>query len=316
MSDSLLNCYDNSIVYTDQLLEKIITELDKGDRPSILVYIPDHADDVLQAEFHNSSRFTYDMTTIPLFIWANTQWRQQHPNLWSNLINNKDKAFTNDFFFESVAGLLGIKADIIDPSYDFSSGKFSPPEKLTTLHGRKSLIDENNWHYWQNKNAQSLKNRGIKLGATNIDSVAKAKLALELGVEKFAVHATYSDKGDIQVIDNNLNQVGITLNDLLKVTQGSKLTSVEVAIDEKHDHDVENDLRQLSNENSLNIKHKNNNKEVPSLALVNLLETDAIALHDKSTTLMLNIMTPYDLTEKNIQRLKHLKIYNPNHAIR
>ena len=64
-----LDCYDNSIAYTDSILQKIFEEAQRVSSFRSLVYLSDHADDALAGLGHNSDQFTFEMTHIPLVVW-------------------------------------------------------------------------------------------------------------------------------------------------------------------------------------------------------------------------------------------------------
>jgi heptose-I-phosphate ethanolaminephosphotransferase len=73
-----LKCYDNTILYTDQLLAKLWSQFETSSQPTVISYIADHAEEVFDTKAHNSAIFDYEMTEIPLLIWANTAWKEQH----------------------------------------------------------------------------------------------------------------------------------------------------------------------------------------------------------------------------------------------
>ena len=295
-----LNCYDNSIFYTDQLLEEIIQDLDSRSRPSVLVYIPDHSDDVLQARFHNAVLYTHAMTTVPLFIWANDEWRQQHSDLWENLLNNKDKPFTNDLMFDSMSGLLGISAEPINPSYDFSSDQFNPPKTLKTLHGRRTINDPLNWRYWQIINSQKLINQGYQLGATNADSVAKASIALNIGFELLQVNVLVSKAYEFEVTDENFTPIGIDLNSFLQDIDHQNLKTLLVTINNQeqiNDIKLHEELDNITSKYSVTAiinDQQNHFSNTPKLADSRLLQQAQIKEHAKSNILMLDLTTQFD----------------------
>lgn len=303
VSSDDLNCYDNSIFYTDQLLEEIVQDLDSKDRPALLVYTADHADDVVQARFHNAVLFTHAMTTIPLFVWANDEWRNQHPDLWENMLKHSNEAFTNDMMFESMAGLIGISEETIDQSYDFSSASFDPPKNLKTIHGRRLVTQESNWHYWQAHNAEYLLSNGISLAAANVDSIAEAKIALDLGVELIQVNTIFSAQNGFRLVDNESNPIGIDLNSFLTESSNEKLDTVLVTVLNKTEFSesaLTNALDVISTPfaATLALNETSNINSAPDLDAIDLLERTEVLEHNKSVPLMLNITTQFDRFEQ------------------
>ena len=300
-----LNCYDNSIFYTDQLLEEVIQDLDGKDCPAVLVYVSDHADDVLQARFHNSVLFTHAMTTIPLFVWANEAWQQKHADLWSQLQANKDTTFTNDFMFESIVGLMGISEDSINQIYDFSAAEFNPPRALKTIHGRRSIQEANNWRYWQTKNIQTLLRKNYTVRAINIDSAVKATLAIDLGFDSLQINAQYSNENGFQLTDAQTNKIGIDLEAFLQSFDNQKIKSIVVSLDKPNpsnhaEAQVSLDTIAKLYPQTINIQSndsKSDNKEF-DLSSTNLLKSKEVREHNKSTPLLLKVTSQFDFFEE------------------
>ncbi len=73
------NAYDNAILYLDHILKNIISELDKIDHNSYLLYFSDHGDEVYESiDFagHAEEYPTRSMYEVPFFLWMNSQFRQ------------------------------------------------------------------------------------------------------------------------------------------------------------------------------------------------------------------------------------------------
>ena len=181
-NNGIINCYDNSIRYTDYVLSKIIEILEKESKPTSLLYFSDHSEDVIGNKAHNSTVFTFDMAEIPMVFWSNKYWKQHFPVRWHNLKNNQLKDFTNDHIFETVAGLLGVSSPDISRENDLSSNLYIEAD-ITTLHGRKKLKSHENFAYWQRKNISNLEKKScLKLLPHRVNSLGKAKEALVSGV--------------------------------------------------------------------------------------------------------------------------------------
>jgi len=298
-----LNCYDNSIYYTDQLLEQIIQHLDAKQTPSILVYTSDHADDVIQARQHNSALFTDAMTTIPLFVWANDEWRHQHPDVWQAIVANKDKAFSNDLMFESMAGLIGIKNKSININHDFSSSSFKPPSVVKTLHGRHVVSNPNNWDYWQTHNAQELRDQGLLLGAINVDSIAKAKIALNLGIKNIHINVIESDNNTLEIIDAKFQKFGFKLGEFLKYFENPifKETGFKVVVSvykpKREISEIEDVIKQLNLAHGANVSIDQSllSKKGFKLSSANLLRDTEMASLKPLNIIYLDVSTQFSL---------------------
>jgi hypothetical protein len=226
---STLACYDNSILYTDSLLEKLIRKLEARKNPSILLYTADHSEEVIGGKAHNSALFTYDMINIPLIVWANTQWRQKHPDLWANLINNRNRVFTNDMLFESILGLTGIEAPSLDKQFDISSTAFTTPSKAKTLHGSRYVDDSENWHYWQLNNSILATQKRQKLGFLGGKTLGDIHAALELGISTLLISAML-DNGEWYVADQASGEKISKLSTLFESIDSSRIDQLSLGL--------------------------------------------------------------------------------------
>ncbi len=245
VSTSVLNCYDNTILYTDKLLEEIITILEKRQQPSILVYLADHADDVFRARAHNQAVYTYEMSEVPLFIWANQDWRVKNSEIWQTLNNHKDYVFTNDLMFETVLGLVGITSSVIDKKQDLSSNVFRQLDTPLSLHGRIRLNSPENILYWQRQNVLESKRIGIELRALNIDSILKAKYAIDLGLQVLQLNTQITNENQLVVTDSTGKALGITLAQFLDELDAGELKKVLIKTQGVDDLETEKRLKMI-----------------------------------------------------------------------
>ena len=137
----LVNTYDNSILYTDFVLKGITQALMKNKNFQALVYFSDHGDDPDNKLGHESSRFTYEMSRIPLFLIASNDFASTSDFI--NLNNNKHAVFTNDLIYEMMLDLMQISFEKINPSYSILRENYIlNRDNALTLHGQKRLKDE------------------------------------------------------------------------------------------------------------------------------------------------------------------------------
>ncbi len=230
-SEGLLGCYVNTIHYTDTVLERLITELEKKSNPSVLLYVADHAEEPIDHRTHNSAQFTYDMVNIPLFVWTNKAWRETHAEKWKNLQTNKDKVFTNDLMFESILGIAGIRSPEIDTAKDISSIDYRSVAKPLTLHGRKALDSDENWNYWQRQNGLLAKQQGREMVAANIESLGQAFAAQTYGIKRLHINATYTQDGEVQMISESGATPIIAFSDFLHSLSQRESDSLSVSLE-------------------------------------------------------------------------------------
>ena len=197
-NQTLVNHYDNSIYYTDTVLEQIITLLENdANKPTALLYFSDHGESVFSGNSHNAAVFDYEMAEIPMLFWANSAWQEQYQNQWRIMQGNQFNVFSNDHIFDTVAGLLGIQSDYNRATNDLSSERYQAPIKPTTLHGELALDKDDNNHYWMMKNIQFLQTQkpSIELSAS-VETVGELKQLLAMRVGRVYLDVDYDLQGN------------------------------------------------------------------------------------------------------------------------
>lgn len=139
-----IDTYDNSILYTDSVLQQIFKIASTYPSLSSIVYLSDHGEDTVSKGGHESTKFTWPMSHIPLIMYFSPQFSQNRSYVFNTLMNNKDKYWTNDLLYNVMISILGIqgmtsindKWDIASPQYNMS------PDTLYTLHGQRKLSED------------------------------------------------------------------------------------------------------------------------------------------------------------------------------
>jgi lipid A ethanolaminephosphotransferase len=110
----LVNAYDNTIVFTDYLLDRVITTLKSlGDQQAVMVYVSDHGESL--GEYGLYLHGTPELMApdvqkeIPFIVWASPAFRQRH-----HLVGQKiggPGPHSQDMVFHSILGALGLGGD-------------------------------------------------------------------------------------------------------------------------------------------------------------------------------------------------------------
>lgn len=81
-----INSYDNTILYTDYILDKMISQIDSLSRPAVLVYIADHGEALGEInpshKLHGLELPLKDELEVPLIIAYNKTYAEQNKNLF------------------------------------------------------------------------------------------------------------------------------------------------------------------------------------------------------------------------------------------
>lgn len=133
--DKLVNAYDNTIRFDDDLIADIIEMLKGKQVPAFLVYTSDHGEDIYDDErnrfLHASPLPTYYQLRVPLFFWTSTQYRELYPDKCLTLHKNRDEAIsTNMVIFHTLLDMSGIKANLMKPALALSNDAFTAPQRL------------------------------------------------------------------------------------------------------------------------------------------------------------------------------------------
>jgi KDO II ethanolaminephosphotransferase len=106
------NAYDNTLVYTDYLLWRVIEAL--RDRKALLVYTSDHGESLGEGGFllHGTpkARAPIEQRAVPLIVWASRAWIADPANAaaFARLRARKDEVFGHETLFDSLLDCLGI----------------------------------------------------------------------------------------------------------------------------------------------------------------------------------------------------------------
>jgi heptose-I-phosphate ethanolaminephosphotransferase len=132
----VMAAYDNSIRYTDTVLEKILAQLDKQP-DSILLFASDHGErfyeNGVMSAGHGYSLPTKTEFQVPFFIWC----KEGCPTRWKDAAaQHQNTVFSMENIFHTSANILGLQmrdyaaeADILSPRYKSYAPKVIATEK-------------------------------------------------------------------------------------------------------------------------------------------------------------------------------------------
>jgi glucan phosphoethanolaminetransferase (alkaline phosphatase superfamily) len=145
-----INHYDNSVLYNDFIVSKLIHELEKKKGVTAVIYMPDHAEDVIHNKGHHSGkRFTFDMIEIPFICWFSKAYQKKYIETYKTFKANQNRLFSNDMFYDTLLGLLQVDTDATDIKFDLSSKEYElQDEDALTQHGKKHYNSKKNHFYW------------------------------------------------------------------------------------------------------------------------------------------------------------------------
>ncbi|GHB64129.1 phosphoethanolamine transferase [Psychrosphaera saromensis] len=147
--EQLVNSYDNSIAYTDYVLNQIIIELSRlsetEDVASSMLYVSDHGESLGEKGMYlHGLPYAFapqEQTHVPMIFWASAQVSNSTPDIDLTCLKNKStNVFSHDMVFDAVLSITSVKSKTHhiknDPFYGCKSASFVP---LPLLESAKKI---------------------------------------------------------------------------------------------------------------------------------------------------------------------------------
>jgi lipid A ethanolaminephosphotransferase len=121
-NEELVNAYDNTILYTDFVLDRIITLLSSiKDTASVLIYMSDHGESLGEKGLYlhgvPMAIAPEVQTSVPLFVWRSEEFLRRH-GVPMQSAPEAAVGMSHDVVFHSVLGALGVTSNIYRPQQD------------------------------------------------------------------------------------------------------------------------------------------------------------------------------------------------------
>jgi lipid A ethanolaminephosphotransferase len=118
---SLVNTYDNTLLYTDHIIASSIRLLQQQQLPASVLYLSDHGESTGESGLylHGTPYFMApkEQTHIPMLAWFSASWPDQQ-QIRSCLSQQQHAAVGQDNLFATVLHLLAIDSRVINPQFD------------------------------------------------------------------------------------------------------------------------------------------------------------------------------------------------------
>ena len=139
----LNNSYDNSILYTDWFLSRVIAGLKEAKELSAMMYVADHGqtlyDGTCNLAFHgHNTQFEFH---VPALVWFSDAWRDTYPDKAEQLARHRKARLSTENVFHSLLDL----GDIHYPTERLEWSLFSKE-----LKAHKRYVDSYGWSDYDN----------------------------------------------------------------------------------------------------------------------------------------------------------------------
>ena len=133
--------YDDTILYTDHIVDELYKKASAYKNFKGLVYFSDHGENPNIVGGHDPVNVDGQMLRIPLVVYLSDKFIEYRKDVYDTLVANKDKYFSNDLIFNLVIGILGIDG-IPDYSYQLNIGsdKYElKQDDVLTMYGKNHI---------------------------------------------------------------------------------------------------------------------------------------------------------------------------------
>ena len=121
--DELLNSYDNSIVYTDHILNQVIQTIKAvPNYQTGFWYLSDHGESTGESGMYlHGAPYAIapvQQTHVPMIMWFSPAWQQHNASQVNCLTQQKQAVRSQDNLFPTLLSMLEIKTQVIDDKND------------------------------------------------------------------------------------------------------------------------------------------------------------------------------------------------------
>jgi lipid A ethanolaminephosphotransferase len=125
----IVNSYDNTILYTDYILAKLIQKLSDQDQRGIatsMIYVSDHGESLGEGNIYLHGlpyAFAPDVQRhVPMMVWLSPKLQEDAQIDTTCLARRRELQLSHDNFFHSVLGLLDVRTTAYDARLDLFAG--------------------------------------------------------------------------------------------------------------------------------------------------------------------------------------------------
>ena len=124
----ILNEYDNSILYTDHILGKIIKMVQEQQCPSCMLYLADHGECPEIAGSRSVFSLFFTCYEVPMIFYGNEQYKKNFPELMKAAAENTEKPYLTDWLNYSILSVAQVTHAGFPAEKDIFSAKFKGRE--------------------------------------------------------------------------------------------------------------------------------------------------------------------------------------------
>ncbi len=130
----LVNEYDNSVLYNDYVLDKVVELLKKEKGIATMIYTSDHGEDLFDTlDFAGHVDISNSVFEVPLLMWVNNEFEKHNERVVNNLEKYAERPYQTDLLVHTIIDMAGLNSPDFDPRASILSPSFIP--KATRIVG-------------------------------------------------------------------------------------------------------------------------------------------------------------------------------------
>lgn len=128
---TLINAYDNTIAFTDNMLAEIMDRIESRGLSGALIYTSDHGEDIFDDRrgrfLHASPIPTFEQLHVPMLVWMSPAYRAGHPQMYlAAEANRRRPVATSESVFPTAMMLAGLHSSRSDETLSLVSNRYTP----------------------------------------------------------------------------------------------------------------------------------------------------------------------------------------------
>ncbi len=116
--------YDNSIAYTDSIINEVIGMIAGDPAPAVMIYLSDHGEHVYDT--HDFAGREPDCVEVPLYIYANKAYRNNNTDIIRQIAEAVNRPFSTADIIHTMISISGSTYELYDSARDLISPHFKP----------------------------------------------------------------------------------------------------------------------------------------------------------------------------------------------
>lgn len=132
---ALIDAYDNTIRYTDAVLDSIISIVKAKDCAATVVYASDHGEDIYDDSrerfLHASPTPTYYQLHVPMFVWFSERYKAENQDRYVAVKANMTRRVSSSrALFHTIVDLAKIQTPYLNRADALDSDSYKEPEAI------------------------------------------------------------------------------------------------------------------------------------------------------------------------------------------